>query len=131
MTHDTQKRLAAIAVMDRKELNDSWKVTFGYIAPRNTHLNILRGALAWQAQLSPEQELRLSNVLRQWSAKAATSKLKLGSRLIREWNGERHEVLVMEDGYLYQGQLYRSLTAIARIITHMGWSGPQFFGLRK
>lgn len=131
MTQDIQKRLAIIAGMDRQELNDSWKSIFGYIAPRSTHLNLLRGALAWQAQVNPRLEKRLSEALRQWSAKAASAKLKPGTLLIREWNGERHEVLVTEEGYLHQGQLYKSLSAVARAITHMVWSGPQFFGLRK
>jgi hypothetical protein len=53
-----------------------------------------------------------------------------GTRLIREWHGQRHEVTVIAGGYEYQGRRYRSLTAIAKLITGNHWNGPNFFGLR-
>jgi hypothetical protein len=52
-----------------------------------------------------------------------------GVRLLREWNGRTHVVDVTEAGYLYEGETYRSLSAIARKITGAHWSGPRFFGL--
>ena len=55
----------------------------------------------------------------------------LGTRLIREWNGERHEVTVVQGGFEYQGRRYRSLSAIASAITSTHWNGPAFFGLRS
>ncbi len=55
--------------------------------------------------------------------------LNPGARLVREWNGVVHEVDVSGDGYVWQDQRYRSLTAIARRITGTKWSGPRFFGL--
>jgi hypothetical protein len=42
-----------------------------------------------------------------------------------------HEVDVIQDGYIWQGEAYRSLTAIARAITGTKWSGPRFFGLER
>ncbi|MDX2115711.1 MAG: DUF2924 domain-containing protein [Planctomycetota bacterium] len=53
------------------------------------------------------------------------------TRLIREWSGVRHEVLVLECGnrFQYQDREYRSLSRIAREITGTPWSGPRFFGL--
>ena len=42
-----------------------------------------------------------------------------------------HEVVVIEGGYEHQGKRYRSLSAVARAITAVSWSGPLFFGLRK
>ena len=53
------------------------------------------------------------------------------TRLIREWQGETHEVTILETGYLYQGQHYRSLSGVASDITGAHWSGPRFFGLNK
>ena len=58
------------------------------------------------------------------------SKLKPGTRLLREWQGRSHEVLVLNDGFSWQATHYRSLSAIARKITGTAWSGPLFFGLR-
>src|SRR5690606_7875675 len=52
-----------------------------------------------------------------------------GTRLLREWNGKTHAVDVVENGYLYEENTYRSLSAIARRITGAHWSGPRFFGL--
>ena len=57
--------------------------------------------------------------------------LKPGTRLIREWRGVTHTVLVHVDGIEWNGRRYKSLTLIAREITGARWSGPRFFGLRK
>ena len=57
--------------------------------------------------------------------------LKPGTRLIREWRGATHTVLVHADGVEWNGRRYKSLTIIAREITGARWSGPRFFGLRK
>jgi hypothetical protein len=56
---------------------------------------------------------------------------KAGTMLVRQWRGHTHTVLVREDGFEYEGQLYRSLTVIAERITGAHWSGPRFFGLTK
>ena len=48
---------------------------------------------------------------------------------MREWNGRMHVVDVTDDGFLFDGKPYRSLSAIARRITGAHWSGPRFFGL--
>ena len=57
--------------------------------------------------------------------------LKAGTTLVRQWRGHTHNVLVHNDGFEHEGQLYRSLTAIAERITQAHWSGPRFFGLTK
>lgn len=56
--------------------------------------------------------------------------LKPGTRLIRDWHGVTHTVLIHADGVEWNGQRYRSLTVVAREITGAHWSGPRFFGLR-
>ena len=52
-----------------------------------------------------------------------------GTRLVREWNGVTHVVEVTETGATWNGQHWRSLSAVAREITGAHWSGPRFFGL--
>ena len=52
-----------------------------------------------------------------------------GTRFVREWNGRSHVVEVVENGFAWQGQTYRSLSAIASLITGTRWSGPRFFGI--
>lgn len=52
-----------------------------------------------------------------------------GTRLVREWNGRTISVEVLEDGFAYADQTWRSLSEIARHVTGAHWSGPRFFGL--
>ena len=56
--------------------------------------------------------------------------LKAGTTLVRQWRGHTHTVLVHKDGFEHEGQLYRSLTAIAERITE-ALVGLRFFGLTK
>jgi Protein of unknown function (DUF2924) len=51
--------------------------------------------------------------------------------LAREWNGVTHRVMVLEEGFVWNGQKHDSLTDIAFRITGTRWSGPRFFGLRR
>ena len=57
--------------------------------------------------------------------------LKAGTRLVREWGGVTHTILVHADGIEWRGRRYRSLSTVAREITGAHWSGPRFFGLRR
>lgn len=57
------------------------------------------------------------------------TELKPGMRLVREWQGEVYQVLVLPKGFEMQGRVFKSLSAIARHITGTAWSGPLFFGL--
>ena len=59
------------------------------------------------------------------------STYKVGTRLVRSWKGELHEVTVLEQGFEHRGQRFNNLSVIAREITGTRWSGPAFFGLRE
>jgi len=56
--------------------------------------------------------------------------LKPGTVLVREYQGRRHIVTTVRDGFDWQGTTYSSLSAIARAITGTAWSGPRFFALQ-
>jgi hypothetical protein len=62
---------------------------------------------------------------------AGAAVLKPGMRLMREWRGQRYDVLILDSGFEYRGRTYQSLTAIAGEITGTHWSGPRFFGLKR
>jgi hypothetical protein len=64
------------------------------------------------------------------SALSVPLRIKPGTRLIRAWRGERHQVTVLEHGFEYRGERHGSLSAIAHAITGARWSGPAFFGLK-
>lgn len=85
--------------------------------------------------LRPEPQRRLRQIAQEFRETGSTRMrarpaLKRGTRLIREWQGRTYEVLVLDDGFSWQSTRYRSLSAIARTITGIPWSGPIFFGLK-
>jgi len=58
-------------------------------------------------------------------------RLERGAVLIREWHGVKYKIVLVEGGFCFRGQRYRSLSAVARLITGSRWSGPLFFGLKN
>ena len=86
--------------------------------------------------LAPAVKRRLRALAEEFEANGANSLvpaplLKPGTRLLREWGGKTHTVIVLDDGFEYDGERHHSLTQIAWRITGAHWSGPRFFGLRK
>lgn len=83
---------------------------------------------------APEPDVGIDNVS-DADAVALSSKprrrntVSPGARLVREWNGKTHVVDVVEEGFVFQAKVHKSLTAIAHQITGAHWSGPRFFGL--
>ena len=57
-------------------------------------------------------------------------RIKPGSELVRTWKKKSHRVMVMADGFAYDGKTFGSLSEIASEITGTNWNGPRFFGLR-
>ena len=57
--------------------------------------------------------------------------LRPGTVLTREYGGVLHRVMVGEQGFVWNGQTYVSLSKVARAITGTRWNGPRFFGLRQ
>jgi hypothetical protein len=58
-------------------------------------------------------------------------RIKPGTRLLREWHGTTHEVIVTDTGFVWEGRTHRSLSAVAQAITGAKWNGRRFFGLAK
>ena len=58
-------------------------------------------------------------------------RIKPGSELVRTWKGKSYRVIVMADGFAYDGERFASLSEIASEITGTKWNGPRFFGLRS
>lgn len=88
------------------------------------------GGLSSQArkQLEAVADGRARNV---GPAKSRKTILAPGTRLLREWHGDRYEVIVEAEGFRYKGKVYRSLTAAARAITGQHTSGNLFFGIQR
>jgi hypothetical protein len=85
--------------------------------------------------LRPERQRQLRQFAQQLNGSQEVRirprpELKPGTRLVREWQGRTYDVLVLDDGFSWQGTSYRSLSALAGKITGTAWSGPLFFGLK-
>ncbi|MES2493244.1 MAG: DUF2924 domain-containing protein [Pseudomonadota bacterium] len=130
--------LERLAQMPPGELEAEWARRHGAPAPRLSP-ELLRLGIGYRLQ---EQKLggisrATRSLLRQavvqageGAARPALSrKLTPGTRLVRDWHGVGHTVTVLDDGFRYDGQHWKSLSAIARAITGTNWNGPLFFGL--
>ena len=134
--------LAALPGMSAKQLRAAWRaLRCGQpMAPGSRDLLIREIAYKLQERahggLAPAVKRRLRAMAEELEVNGADALpaaplLKPGTRLLREWGGRTHTVIVLNDGFEYDGERYRSLTEIARRITGAHWSGPRFFGLRK
>ncbi len=54
-----------------------------------------------------------------------------GTVLTRGYRGQVYHVVVRDDGFEYDGQVFRSLSAIAKLITGSHWNGLLFFKIAK
>jgi Protein of unknown function (DUF2924) len=141
---DAAARLDRLQEFDGSALREEWRQLLRSEPPRISR-DLLMRALAYRLQ-----ELELGG-LPKWARqslagaaaadppkaggastpKPALPRLKPGARLVREWHGRIHSVIVLDDAFGFEGQRYDSLTKIARKITGAHWSGPRFFGLAK
>ena len=133
-------RLDALSHSSSSELRSEWRKLYGAEAPRYIGRDLLLLALAHRIQEQAlgdlgkvvQRRLRtLSDPASPPSDASTQSPLSSGSRLVREWKGQTHTVIVLDQGYEYQGKRHRSLTEIAGLITGAHWSGPRFFGLKS
>ena len=122
-----------LAILERDELKRLWQAEIGPMVPKNISRKMIAQIILVERQWAANrQSLASYRKKLKRIAEAANSTQKLanrGSRLIREWNGRRHVVDVLPDGYLWNGKTWRSLSAIAKEITGTKWSGPRFFGV--
>ena len=58
-------------------------------------------------------------------------RLKAGALLAREWQGKLERVMVLDEGFAWNGKTYGSLSQIAKAMTGTSWNGHRFFGLRQ
>jgi hypothetical protein len=144
-TVSLQSRLERLQDLDGSALRQEWRRLF-----RSEPLRISRDLLA-RALAYRLQELEFGG-LPKWARQTlagsaavadlagrggaptptpAPPRLKPGTRLVREWHGRTHSVIVLDDAFEFEARRYRSLTQIAREITGAHWSGPRFFGLVK
>ena len=146
-------RIADLPGLGRDAIHDLWRRLHRKPPPKGLTGDLLVRAVAYRIQierhggLSRGAQQRLATAARQamqeraragqedgddrGDASAASRTLRPGTRLVREWQGEVHEVITLADGFLWNGASYRSLSVIAKAITGTSWNGWIFFGLKK
>jgi Protein of unknown function (DUF2924) len=136
-------QIAGLFALSRSELLDLWQKLYQKAAPHGIRREILVPFLANRIQenahggLSPAALAELHRIARALDKNRKSTespirpRIKIGTRLFRQWHAHTHEVFVTESGYEYRSVRYKSLSEIARKITGTRWSGPAFFGLRK
>jgi len=117
-------------------LRARWRTLFGAVPPKGLTKDIIGRMIAYRIQevafggLDRETLKLLDRMARGEKPNELDRRLKAGTVIVREYNGERHTVTVVPDGFLWRDMTYSSLSIIAQAITGTKWNGPRFFGLR-
>ena len=143
MSRRSSDREAIEAEIDRVRslgldaLRSLWRTTLRSSPPPAFTKDLMVRFICWHIQeqalggLDRDNEKLLDSLARGDKPRAdGPRRLKPGTVLVREYQGERHTVTIVPDGYLWREATYASLSTIARAITGTAWSGPRFFGLR-
>lgn len=132
--------VAALALLTHQELRLAWRQYYKAYPPKFVNRNVIELGVAWKIQerafggLGAATKRQLDALADELEAKSDITRpkrleLRPGARLVRDWHGETHEILVTENGFEWRGRSWRSLSLIAKEITGTQWSGPRFFGL--
>jgi hypothetical protein len=155
MKQATAKQIEALRDMTVAELREVYQQAFGE-ATRSRHKDFLRKRIAWRLQaneygglseraLRRAEELANESDLRLVAPKTGVGRTVVGSFkpthdrrlpmpgavITRDYRGRTVSVTVLDEGFAYEGAVYRSLTAVAKAMTGSHWNGYLFFGIAK
>jgi Protein of unknown function (DUF2924) len=141
-----QDEIAHLRGLDLKRLRSRWHSVFQRQAPAHLTRHLLFAVIAYRIQADRLGDLdhKTRQVLDRtvskgtgpaMSARLASfdqkrTELSPGTVLVREWDRQSQRVIVLADGFAWNGQTYDSLSKVAFAITGTKWNGPRFFGLR-
>ncbi len=129
------REIDGLCDLSRADLVERWVGLHGSPPIKTMTEGLLARGIAYEMQVRQLGGLTLAErkalgTLAQGRSNPSPGALKAGTRLYRSWRGVTQEILVLEDGYGWQGKSYASLSGVARAITGTRWSGPRFFGLQ-
>lgn len=131
------RKVSGLPMMSLTQLRSEWERLCGAPAPTLAE-GSLRMAIAYRLQekahgglpaMLARELMRMTGRGSDVTARVLPAPIRPGTRLVRNWNGRTVDVLAVDDGFLFEGKRYGSLTSIAREVTGARWSGPRFFGL--
>ena len=138
--------VANLGGLDLDGLRRQWRAHLGGEAPAHLPRWLLMKVLAYRLQSDAfgDFDKSIRRILRSgkedgvgapFDRRAPQTRegvgLKAGALLVREWNGRLERVMVLEDGFAWNGQTFSSLSQIAKAMTGTTWNGHRFFGLRR
>jgi hypothetical protein len=141
-----EDEIAHLCGLDLRGLRARWQSVFQGQAPSHLTRHLLFSVIAYRLQadrfgdldhttrqlldrtIAKEAERVMSARLASFDQKQ--TKLTPGTMLVREWDRQSQRVMVLAEGFAWNGQTYDSLSKVAFAITGTKWNGPRFFGLR-
>lgn len=132
-----ERDIAELSYMPMEHLKELWQSYYNTPAPHFNKITLIN-KLAYRMQELEYGGLKqeiinllmdYGNGIKKKKQRRKALKPVVGTRLMREYDGEEHFVTVLAKGFEYQGKTYKSLSAIARKITGTNWNGNLFFGL--
>lgn len=139
---ELEAELLKVAVEPKTVLRTRYVSLFGRDPPKSFGPDLLRRSVAQRMQenacggLSKSMQRELDRLVAVMIAKPGeplnvARRAQSGTVLVRDWKGKSHRVMIMEEGFGYEGRTFSNLSEIARLITGTRWNGPRFFGLRR
>jgi Protein of unknown function (DUF2924) len=139
---ELEAELRKVAVESKAVLRTRYVSLFGHNPPKSFGPDLLRRSVAQRMQentyggLSKSMQRELDRMVAVMIAQPGATltvarRAQSGTVLVRDWKGKHHRVMIMEEGFGYDGRTYSNLSEIARLITGTRWNGPRFFGLRR
>ena len=131
---EIEAEIERIRSLGLDELRARWRATFRSSPPPAFTKDLVARFLCWHIQEQAFGELaadtaKLLDGIARGTKPAMDRRLKAGTVLVREYQGERHTVTVVLGGYAWRDTTYTSLSMVARAITGTSWNGYRFFGL--
>src|SRR3984957_16349383 len=141
-----EDEIAHLRGLDLRGIRSRWQSVIGRPAPSHLTRHLLFAVIAYRLQADRFGDLdhATRQVLDRTVAKDSDpamaarlasfdqkrTELTPGTVLVREWDRQSQRVMVMAEGFAWNGQTYDSLSKVAFAITGTKWSGPRSFGLR-
>ncbi len=122
-----------------KELKNKWQEIFKISAPKGYTKSYLVKELTWYYQynqLPSKLQNQINNLVNNYEKtkninikKLKKFEVTIGTKFIREFKGEKYEIMAVEGGFNFKGKIYKTLSAVANVITGTHWNGKKFFGV--
>lgn len=139
---DLELEIARLRGLELPALRAVWEKHHGTTVPDTLRRDMLVRSILWQIQarafggLKPATRKYLLEVADATHSKTSAApapplRIRSGTKLIRAWQNQTHTVTALDEGFMWQGKRYRSLSQIARSITGTRWNGLVFFGVKR